>query len=78
MDQTWQTRSVTRLVHSGYRMVHHGGPDNWDILYFLLRSDRDERYTVGHRLFAFRVGKHALTASLKSLKKPKVGPSANN
>jgi len=50
MDQTWQTRSVTRLVHSGYHMVHHGGPDNWDILYFLLRSDRDERYTVGHRL----------------------------
>ena len=59
MDQNpGKPRSVTRLVHSGYRMVHHGGPDNWDILYFLLRyltvmNDT----TLGHRLFAFRLGK---------------------
>jgi hypothetical protein len=50
MDQTWQTQSITRLVHSGYRVIYHGGPENWSVMNFMLPSDRDDRRTIGHRI----------------------------
>lgn len=58
MDQTWQTQSMTRLVHSGYRIVYHGGPENWSIINFMLPSDRDDRRTIGHRIHRDDSGVH--------------------
>lgn len=58
MDQTWQTQSITRLVHSGYRVVYHGGPDNWSVMNFLLPADRDDRRTIGHRIYRDQTGVH--------------------
>ncbi|MCH8494765.1 MAG: hypothetical protein LAT57_03925 [Balneolales bacterium] len=53
MDQTYQNQMTTRLLHSAYRFVHHGGPQNWDISYFMLPSDRGERRTIGYRISRF-------------------------
>ena len=50
MDQTYQNQMTTRLIHSAYRFVYHGGPQNWDISYFMLPSDRGDRPTIGYRL----------------------------
>jgi hypothetical protein len=66
MDQTWQNQLTSRLVHSGYRFVYHGGPDSWDILYFMLPSDRDDRRTIGYRLN--RSGSEVSLAGIKRIR----------
>ena len=50
MDHTYQNQTTTRLVNSGYRYVEHSDRHNWDIFYFMLPSDRNERSTIGLRL----------------------------
>lgn len=49
MDHTYQDETTTRLMHSGYRFIHHDDPENWDLLYFLYPSSRDNN-TIGYRL----------------------------
>lgn len=50
MDHTFQNQTTTRLMHSGYRFVHHTDRENWDILYFLLPDKSRDRNTIGYRL----------------------------
>ncbi|MEX0684639.1 MAG: hypothetical protein WD098_01435 [Balneolales bacterium] len=49
MDHTFQNQTISRLMHSGYRFIYHEDADNWDILYFLYPSARDNK-TIGYRL----------------------------
>jgi hypothetical protein len=66
MDQTWQNQLTSRLVHSGYRFVYHGGPDSWDAIYFMLPSDRDDRRTIGYRLN--RTGSEVSLSGIKRIR----------
>lgn len=50
MDHTHQHQTTTRLMHSGYRFVHHADNENWDILYFLLPSSSNNQSAVGYSL----------------------------
>lgn len=50
MDHTFQNQTTTRLVNSGYRYIEHEDQNNWNILYFLLPRDRNERATIGIHL----------------------------
>lgn len=48
MDHTHQHQTTTRLMHSGYRFVHHADCENWDVFYFLLPSSSNNNRTVGY------------------------------
>lgn len=50
MDHTHQHQTTTRLMHSGYRFVHHKDSKNWDLLYFMLPSGSDQSRTVGYSI----------------------------
>lgn len=50
MDHTYQNQTTTRLVHSGYRFVHHADKENWDLLYFMLPEHSNNNKTIGYRL----------------------------
>lgn len=50
MDHTWQNRTTTQLMHSGYRFVYHQDSDNWDILYTMLPDDSKSDAMIGHRI----------------------------
>lgn len=50
MDHTYQDRTATDIVKSGYRFVHQENKQNWDLLYYLLPEDASENKTVGYRL----------------------------
>jgi len=50
MDHTYQNQTTTRLMHSGYRFVHHKDRDNWGVLYALRPSDNREQRAIGYYL----------------------------
>lgn len=50
MDHTHQHQTTTRLMHSGYRFVHHHDKDNWNLLYFMLPSDSQNNRTIGYSI----------------------------
>ena len=49
MDHTFQDQTTTRLMHSGYRFVYHDDSENWDLLYFMYPSTR-ENNIIWYRL----------------------------
>lgn len=50
MDHTFQNQTTTRLINSGYRFISHKNKWNWDLIYFMLPRDSDERETIGYRV----------------------------
>ncbi len=50
MDHTFQNQTTAKLVHSGYRFVHHSNKQNWDLLFFMLPKHTDDYSTIGYRL----------------------------
>lgn len=50
MDHTYQNQTTTRLINSGYRFISHENEWNWDLIYFLLPKDHDDRKTIGYRI----------------------------
>lgn len=50
MDHTHQHQTTTRLMHSGYRFVHHADSKNWDLFYFMLPSRSQNDRTVGYSI----------------------------
>lgn len=50
MDHTYQNRTTTQLMDSGFRYVNHMGPKNWDIIYLMLPKRSEDRKTIGYRV----------------------------
>jgi len=50
MDHTFQNETTTRLIHSGYRYIHHEDENNWDLIYLMLPENTDQNETIGYRL----------------------------
>lgn len=50
MDHTFQNRTTTQLMDSGFRFVNHNGPKSWDIIYFMLPKNSDDQKTIGYRV----------------------------
>lgn len=50
MDHTFQNRTTTQLMNSGYRYVHHKSAQEWDIIYFMLPKQSSEQKTIGFRV----------------------------
>ncbi len=50
MDHTFQNRTTTQLMDSGYRYVNHSGPKDWDLIYFMLPKNSVNQNTIGYRV----------------------------
>lgn len=50
MDHTFQNRTTTHLMNSGYRYIHHNSPQEWDIIYFMLPNNSNDLKTIGYRV----------------------------
>lgn len=50
MDHTFQNRTTTQLMDSGYRYINHMSPQNWDIIYFMLPKNSVDQKTIGYRV----------------------------
>lgn len=50
MDHTFQNQTTTKLMHSGYRFVHHRNSQNWDLVYTLRPSNNREMRAIGYYL----------------------------
>lgn len=50
MDHTFQNRTTTQLMNSGYRYVYHNSPQEWEIIYFMLPNKSKDKKTIGHRV----------------------------
>lgn len=50
MDHTFQNRTTTQLMNSGYRYVYHNSANEWDIFYFMLPNHSSDQRTIGYRV----------------------------
>lgn len=50
MDHTYQNRTTTQLMNSGYRYINHNSPQDWDLIYFMLPNQSTDQKTIGYRV----------------------------
>lgn len=50
MDHTYHFENTGRSLHSGYRFVHHGSENEWEVTYFLQPNSNPNRDFIGYHL----------------------------